>query len=98
MNSVSIPERQLLRRLHLLTAVFIAGLVLSGVTAIPLEQEVRLQPANPEPWLQLAQFELNKLKRPRAALAAIRPAIYLDPRSSETVAVFLAAQRQTHAP
>lgn len=63
-----------------------------------LEQAVRLQPANPEPWLQLAQFELNKLKRPRAALAAIRPAIYLDPRSSETVAVFLAAQRQTNSP
>jgi len=31
----------LLRRLRLLTALFIAGLVLSGVTAIPLEQEVR---------------------------------------------------------
>ncbi|MEA2185587.1 MAG: hypothetical protein QOK16_598 [Solirubrobacteraceae bacterium] len=63
-----------------------------------LEAAVRLQPANPEPWLRLAEFELNKLKRPRAALAAIRPAIYLDPRSSETVAVFLAAQRQTSAP
>jgi hypothetical protein len=63
-----------------------------------LEQAVRLQPANPEPWLRLAQFDLNKLKRPRAALAAIRPAIYLDPRSSETVAVFLAAQRQTSTP
>jgi hypothetical protein len=63
-----------------------------------LDEAVRLQPANPEPWLRLADYELNKLKRPRAALAAIRPAIYLDPRSSETVAVFLAAQRQTHAP
>jgi len=63
-----------------------------------LEQAVRLQPANPEPWLRLGDFELNKLKRPKAALAAIRPAIYLDPRSSETVAVFLAAQRQAPAP
>jgi tetratricopeptide (TPR) repeat protein len=63
-----------------------------------LEQAVRLQPANPEPWVRLAQFELNTLKRPKVALAAIRPALYLDPRSSDAVAVFLAAQRQTSAP
>jgi tetratricopeptide (TPR) repeat protein len=63
-----------------------------------LEQAVRLQPANPDPWVRLAQFELNTLKRPKVALAAIRPALYLDPRSSDAVAVFLAAQRQTTAP
>jgi tetratricopeptide (TPR) repeat protein len=62
-----------------------------------LEQAVRLQPANPDPWLRLAQFELNTLKRPKVALAAIRPALYLDPRSSDAVAVFLAARRQTTA-
>jgi tetratricopeptide (TPR) repeat protein len=59
-----------------------------------LEQAVHLQPANPDTWLRLAQFELNTLKRPRAAMTAIRPALYLDPRSSDAVAVFLAAQRQ----
>jgi len=63
-----------------------------------LEQAVRLQPANPDPWLRLAEFELNTLKRPRVAMTAIRPALYLDPRSSDAVAVFLAAQRQTTAP
>ena len=63
-----------------------------------LEQAVRLQPDNPDPWVRLAQFELNTLKRPKVALAAIRPALYLDPRSSDAVAVFLAAQRQTTAP
>jgi O-Antigen ligase len=63
-----------------------------------LEQAVRLQPANPEPWVRLAEFELNTLKRPKVALAAIRPALYLDPRSSDAVAVFLAAQRQDSAP
>jgi tetratricopeptide (TPR) repeat protein len=63
-----------------------------------LEQAVRLQPANPDPWVRLAEFELNTLKRPRVALRAIRPALYLDPRSSDAVAVFLAAQRQTTAP
>ncbi|MEA2478097.1 MAG: hypothetical protein QOJ07_19 [Thermoleophilaceae bacterium] len=59
---------------------------------------VRLQPANPEPWWRLAEFELNTLHRPQVALTAIRPALYLDPRSSDAVAVFLAAQRQTTAP
>jgi O-antigen ligase/polysaccharide polymerase Wzy-like membrane protein len=63
-----------------------------------LEQAVRLQPSNPEPWVRLAEFELNTLKRPKVALAAIRPALYLDPRSSDAVAVFLAAQRQDSAP
>jgi tetratricopeptide (TPR) repeat protein len=63
-----------------------------------LEQAVRLQPANPDTWLRLATFELDVLHRPRVAMTAIRPALYLDPRSSDAVAVFLAAQRQTSAP
>jgi tetratricopeptide (TPR) repeat protein len=63
-----------------------------------LEQAVRLQPDNPDPWQRLADFELNTLQRPAAALKAIRPALYLDPRSSDAVAVFLAAQRQASAP
>jgi hypothetical protein len=63
-----------------------------------LEKAVHLQPANPDTWLRLAQFELDVLKRPRVAMTAIRPALYLDPRSSDAVAVFLAAQRQTSAP
>ena len=63
-----------------------------------LEQAVRLQPSNPDPWTRLAEFELGTLKRPQVALTAIRPALYLDPRSSDAVAVFLAAQRQTTAP
>jgi tetratricopeptide (TPR) repeat protein len=63
-----------------------------------LEQAVRLQPSNPEPWTRLAEFELNTLQRPKVALTAIAPALYLDPRSSDAVAVFLAAQRQSSAP
>jgi hypothetical protein len=59
-----------------------------------LEDAVRLQPANPDAWLQLAEFELNELNRPAVALTAIRPALYLDPRSSDAVAVFLAAKRK----
>ena len=63
-----------------------------------LGDAVRLQPDNPDSWLRLAEFELNTLQRPAIALRAIRPALYLDPRSSDAVAVFLAAQRQTTAP
>ncbi|HEV2775656.1 MAG TPA: tetratricopeptide repeat protein, partial [Solirubrobacteraceae bacterium] len=63
-----------------------------------LGDAVRLQPDNPDPWLRLAEFELNTLRRPAVAMKAIRPALYLDPRSSDAVAVFLAAQRQTTAP
>jgi hypothetical protein len=63
-----------------------------------LEEAVHLQPDNPDPWQRLADFELNTLQRPAAALKAIRPALYLDPRSSDAVAVFLAAQRQASAP
>lgn len=63
-----------------------------------LGDAVRLQPANPDPWLRLAEFELNTLQRPAIAMTAIRPALYLDPRSSDAVAVFLAAQRQTTGP
>ena len=63
-----------------------------------LSDAVRLAPDNPDPWVRLAEFELNTLQRPAIALRAIRPALYLDPRSSDAVAVFLAAQRQTTAP
>ena len=63
-----------------------------------LRDAVRLAPDNPDGWVRLADFELNTLQRPASALTAIRPALYLDPRSSEAVAVFLAAQRQTTAP
>ncbi|MEY2516576.1 MAG: hypothetical protein QOJ89_3934, partial [bacterium] len=51
-----------------------------------LEDAVRLQPANPEPWIQLASFELRS-GHPRAALTASRRAVYLDPRSSRPVGV-----------
>ena len=63
-----------------------------------LEDAVRLQPANPDAWLALAELELYALNRPAVALTAIRPALYLDPRSSDAVAVFLAADRKAPSP
>jgi hypothetical protein len=41
MTEIAEDEPRLRRRIRLLTALFIVGLVLSGLTAIPLEWEVR---------------------------------------------------------
>ena len=61
-----------------------------------LQQAVRLQPANPEPWIQLANFEL-RAGDAKAAETASRRAVYLDPRSSRPLGVFLDARRQLAA-
>ena len=57
-----------------------------------MEQAVRMQPATAEPWLRLAQFELDH-DRPGAALNRIGPALYLDPRSATVQATWLEASR-----
>jgi len=59
-----------------------------------LEQEVRLQPASSEVWLRLADFELNRLKRPKEALRALAAALYLDPRDPVTVSAYLEVSRR----
>ena len=61
-----------------------------------LEQAVRLQPDNPEPWIQLATYELSA-GDPQAAVTASRRAVYLDPRSSRPLGVFLQARKQIAA-
>ena len=59
-----------------------------------LQQEVRLQPANHEVWLRLADFQLNRLKQPKAALRSLATALYLDPRDPLTVGAYLQISRQ----
>ena len=44
-----------------------------------LQETVRLQPSNPQTWLELARFDLRD--RPRAALKAFQAAVYLNPES-----------------
>jgi len=56
------------------------------------EEAVRDAPSSPEPWLQLAQFELDQ-NNARAALKALGPALYLDPRSTTVQRVYLLASR-----
>jgi tetratricopeptide (TPR) repeat protein len=58
-----------------------------------LQNAVRNQPANPTPWLNLAEFELSEGRKPQA-LSAIGSALYLDPRSPTAVAVYLEASRE----
>jgi tetratricopeptide (TPR) repeat protein len=58
-----------------------------------LEDAVKLQPTNPEPWRRLANYDLNVAHDPSQAEAALGPALYLDPRSSEGVSLYLQAQR-----
>src|SRR3954447_21307281 len=58
-----------------------------------LEDAVKLQPTNSEPWLRLAGFALNVDHDVAQAKAALGPALYLDPRSSTGIALYLQAQR-----
>ncbi|HEX5145937.1 MAG TPA: O-antigen ligase family protein, partial [Conexibacter sp.] len=58
-----------------------------------LQRAVRLQPANPESWLQLGQFELDR-GNPRRALRVLGAAIYLDPQGPATQAAYAQAQQR----
>jgi tetratricopeptide (TPR) repeat protein len=58
-----------------------------------LQEAVRKQPANPAPWLNLAEFELSQGRKPQA-LSAIGSALYLDPRSQTAIATYLEASRE----
>ncbi len=59
-----------------------------------LEQAVRLQPANPEAWSQLANYQLNTLQQATPAFQSARAALFLDPKSAAAQALFLDAYRR----
>ena len=61
-----------------------------------LQRAVRREPANPEPWLRLAQFELAQGRKPQA-LSAVGSALYLDPRSPVAITTYLEASRRVAA-
>lgn len=56
-----------------------------------LESSVIEQPSNPQLWIKLADYELNRMRDPRAALQALRAALYLDPLEQSAQAMFLEA-------
>jgi tetratricopeptide repeat protein len=59
-----------------------------------LEQAVRLQPANPLAWIQLATYQLNTLQQPTVAFQSARAALFLDAKSPAVQSLFLDAYRK----
>jgi len=57
-----------------------------------LRDAVALQPANPESWRSLGEFELSVMGNPRAALAPLAASLYLDPNSREGLAAYATAR------
>ncbi len=62
-----------------------------------LERAVQLQPQNATPWLRLAEYDAAQ-GDDKGALAALRPALYLDPMNTNTVTLFLDVSRRLAAP
>jgi tetratricopeptide (TPR) repeat protein len=62
-----------------------------------LERAVNLQPQNATSWLTLAEYDLGHGSA-QQALKELGPALYLDPRSTDGVTLFLEASRQATAP
>lgn len=54
---------------------------------------VRLQPSNADTWLQLADYTVNQLNRPKVALRLLGPALYLNPNSRQGAEIYLKASR-----
>lgn len=57
-----------------------------------LREAVALQPANPETWRALGEFQLTVLGDPRSALGPLAASLYLDPNSREGLAAYGAAR------
>lgn len=62
-----------------------------------LVSAIHLQPANPDTWSHLAQYELDAGGDTATALDAARAAVYLDPQSPDTEGLFLGALRRSQA-
>nr|MBA2348597.1 tetratricopeptide repeat protein [Solirubrobacterales bacterium] len=62
-----------------------------------LERAVALQPENPTTWLRLAEYDAGQGDL-KGAIAALRPALYLDPKNTNAVSLFLDVTRQAATP
>jgi hypothetical protein len=58
-----------------------------------LQEAVRLQPSNPQTWLELGQYDVAS--NPHAAVQELRAAVYLDPDSIPIQNVYVQALRAT---
>jgi tetratricopeptide (TPR) repeat protein len=59
-----------------------------------LEDAVLAFPADPQTWIQLAQYQLNSRNRPADALKIIVGALYLDPQSRAAQTVYFQASAE----
>jgi hypothetical protein len=57
-----------------------------------LEEAVLKFPGEPQTWFRLAAFQLGTLDRPRAAVATLRGALFLDPHLEPARVLFLEAR------
>jgi hypothetical protein len=58
---------------------------------LTLEAAVIQQPSNPQLWMKLADYQLNTMHQPAAALQSLRAALYLDPLEQSAQQQFLEA-------
>jgi hypothetical protein len=61
-----------------------------------LQKAVRLQPSNPQTWLELGLYDVGS--HPRAAVQELRAAVYLDPQSIPIQNAYVVALRGAPAP
>jgi hypothetical protein len=59
-----------------------------------LEAAVIGQPSNPQLWQKLADYQLNTMHQPGAALASLKAALYLDPLEQSAQQEFLQASAE----
>ncbi len=63
----------------------------SALARATLQKAVQMQPSNPETWLTLGEYDLKN--NPRAALAELRAAVYLNPESIAAQNAYVQALR-----
>ena len=63
-----------------------------------LGRAIARQPANPQTWLRLADFDFVQRHDPQQALNDLRPALYLDPSSNQIEGAVLILIRAMQAP
>jgi hypothetical protein len=67
----------------------------SALARATLQRAVKLQPANPETWAELGEYDLRR--DPSAAVRELRAAVYLDPQSVARQNAYVLALRAAPA-
>lgn len=65
---------------------------------LALVEAVRTQPANPDAWQRLGEYQLSVLNDPDGALKALQAAYYLDPKDGRLQSAVIEAARAAEEP